>query len=142
MKRTHGWSFRQILAFGAALALGAIVLQAADYLWVVRRQPFGLHVALIAAMFLALGVWAGIRLGRPHSPQPGNAPAQAALGISERELEVLRHLAEGRSNKQIAAELHISPNTVKTHVTRLLEKLEAGRRTEAIARARDLGLLP
>jgi ATP/maltotriose-dependent transcriptional regulator MalT len=54
---------------------------------------------------------------------------------------VLQQLAAGRSNKEIAAALHVSPNTVKTHVARLFEKLGARRRTEAIARARALGLL-
>ena len=65
-----------------------------------------------------------------------------ALGLSERELEVLHELAAGHSNKEIAAHLHVSPNTIKTHVARLFEKLGARRRTEAILRARELGILP
>ncbi len=72
----------------------------------------------------------------------GNPKAQAALGLSERELEVLHELAAGHSNKEIAAHLHVSPNTVKTHVARLFEKLGAKRRTEAIRRARELGIVP
>lgn len=65
-----------------------------------------------------------------------------SLGISERERVVLQQLAAGGSNKEIAQQLGISPNTVKTHVSRLFEKLGARRRTEAIQRARELGLLP
>ena len=68
--------------------------------------------------------------------------AQAALGISARELAVLHEIAAGHSNKEIAARLHVSPNTVKTHVARLLEKLGAKRRTDALRRARELGLMP
>ena len=65
----------------------------------------------------------------------------AALGISGRELEVLHALAAGQANKEIARSLGVSPNTVKTHVARLYEKLEAKRRTDAVARARALGIL-
>ena len=62
--------------------------------------------------------------------------------LSPRELEVLRLLAAGRANQQIAEELVVAPNTVKKHVTHILEKLGAANRTEATARARDFGLLP
>ena len=68
--------------------------------------------------------------------------ARAALGLSERELEVLQELAAGHANKEIAARLHVSPNTVKTHVANLFAKLGARRRTEAIRRARELGIVP
>jgi ATP/maltotriose-dependent transcriptional regulator MalT len=63
------------------------------------------------------------------------------LGVSDREFEVLTLLAQGRSNKEIAKQLGVSPNTVKTHVASLFEKLESKRRTEAISRARELGIL-
>jgi LuxR family maltose regulon positive regulatory protein len=62
--------------------------------------------------------------------------------LSGRELEVLRLLAAGRANQQIAEELVVAPSTVKKHVTHILEKLGAANRTEATARARELGLLP
>ncbi|HEX8402176.1 MAG TPA: LuxR C-terminal-related transcriptional regulator [Allosphingosinicella sp.] len=55
---------------------------------------------------------------------------------------MLHEIAAGRSNKEIAIELKVSPNTVKTHVARLFEKLGARRRTEAINKARALGLVP
>jgi ATP/maltotriose-dependent transcriptional regulator MalT len=66
----------------------------------------------------------------------------ASLGISDREFEVLELLAAGRSNKEISARLNVSPNTVKTHLANLYGKLEVKRRTEAILRARELGMLP
>ena len=84
-----------------------------------------------------------MKLGQILSFANENMPpqAQAALKISERELEVLRELAAGLSNKEIAQRLSVSPNTVKTHVARLYEKLGARRRTDAILKARELGLL-
>jgi ATP/maltotriose-dependent transcriptional regulator MalT len=92
---------------------------------------------------MGLGLWAGARLFRQPPPAPfaPNTLARESLGISEREFEVLTLLAAGRSNKEIANELHVSPNTVKTHVGKLFWKLEARRRTEAISRARELGLI-
>ena len=79
--------------------------------------------------------------GPPPSGSDGNAKAQAAIGVSPRELEVLHEIAAGRSNKEIAASLNVSPHTVKTHVARLFEKLGAKRRTEAINKVRELGIV-
>jgi ATP/maltotriose-dependent transcriptional regulator MalT len=70
-----------------------------------------------------------------------NTRVVETLGISPRELEVLDLLAAGRSNKEIARRLDVSPNTVKTHLANLYEKLEVRRRTEAILRARELGMI-
>jgi LuxR family maltose regulon positive regulatory protein len=62
--------------------------------------------------------------------------------LSERELEVLRLIAEGLTNPQIAARLYLSLNTVKAHTRNIYGKLDAHSRTQAVARARALGLLP
>ncbi len=98
---------------------------------------------MIALAFLALGIYIGARVIRgPEIPEfDGNPKAQATLGISGRELEVLREIAGGYSNKEIAIRLSVSPNTVKTHVANLFEKLGARRRTDAINRARELGII-
>lgn len=137
--------WRRAALYGLALAAGTGLLQWLDYRRLARAQSETVYVVVIALAFLALGVWAGVRLlghrGPPAQPFDGNPQAQAALGISPREREVLELLAAGLSNKQIAERLHVSPHTVKTHVARLYEKLDARRRTEAILRARELGLL-
>lgn len=138
-------SFRlRILGYGAFLAAGTLALQWLDYRFLVQRHSEALYVSLVATGFLVLGAWLGARAFRaPAAPKPfdGNPQALAALGISPRELAVLRELAAGRSNKEIARALAVSPNTVKTHVARLYGKLEAKRRTDAVRRARELGLL-
>lgn len=135
-----------LLIYGVVLALGVAALNALDYAFRARMYPGEIYMGMLALGFLALGVWAGMRLvHRKTAPEqaaePGNAAAQASLGISGRELEVLKALAEGLANKEIARRLDISPNTVKTHVSRLFEKLDAGNRTEAVGRARSLGIL-
>ncbi len=137
--------WRRALLYGLALAAGTALLQWLDYQRLARTHSETVYVVLIAVLFLALGVWAGGRLlghrAPPAPPFDGNPQARDTLGISPRELEVLEQLAAGLSNKEIAERLHVSPHTVKTHVARLYEKLDARRRTEAVLKARELGLL-
>ncbi|WP_199902602.1 response regulator transcription factor [Azospirillum sp. B4] len=146
LQRRADWlpALRRVALYGLALAAGTAVLQWLDYQRLVRAHSDDIYVFLIAAAFLGLGVAVGVRLMRPAPPLPpeGNIQAQAGLGISAREMAVLRELAAGRSNKEIALALDISPNTVKTHVARVFEKLDARRRTDAVNRARTLGLVP
>ena len=128
--------------YGVLLGAGTLALQWLDYQRLARSHSGDIYVFLIAAAFLTLGVVFGIRLAAPRKAAfVGNPQAVAALGISPRELAVLEKLAAGLSNKEIADTLHVSPNTIKTHVARLFEKLGAVRRTDAIARARDLGIV-
>jgi DNA-binding CsgD family transcriptional regulator len=135
---------KTILIYGLALAAGVVVLQMLEFQFLARTHPLEVYMGLLAVGFMALGIWVGARLFR-RGPAPAafeaNVKAQKSLGISERELEVLELLAAGRSNKEIAGQLNVSPNTVKTHIARLYEKLDVGRRTEAILRARELGMI-
>ncbi len=136
--------WKRIIIYGACLALGTLLLQGLDYLRLVRAHTGDVYIAVIAAAFLGLGVFAGARVfGAPRpAPFEGNPKAVSSLGISPRELMVLNEIAAGRSNKEIARVLKVSPNTVKTHAARLFEKLGAVRRTDAINRARELGIVP
>lgn len=135
--------WKRVFGYGLLLAAGSLALDWLDYQRLARVYSGEIYILLIALGFLALGVAAGARLvRRPAGDIPdGNPQAQASLGISERELAVLREIADGYSNKEIAARLHVSPNTIKTHVAHLLDKLGAKRRTDAVARARALGLV-
>lgn len=136
--------WKRAIYYGALLALGTLALQWLDYQRMARLHSGDIYVFLIAVAFLVLGIVIGVRVfgGPPAKPFDGNPEAQAALGMSPRELEVLREIAAGHSNKEIARRLNVSPNTVKTHVARLFEKLGAKRRTDAINRARELGIVP
>ncbi len=136
---------KTVLAYGCALAAGAAALQWLEYQVWARTHAGAMYVVLIAAAFLGLGVWVGRRLFRGESRTGAfthDGRAQSSLGITGRERQVLQLLADGRSNKEIAARLGLSPNTVKTHVARLFEKLRVARRTQAIQVARGLGLVP
>jgi DNA-binding CsgD family transcriptional regulator len=136
--------WKRVILYGVLLAVGTLALQWLDYQRLARAHSGDIYVFLIAAAFLVLGVWLGARTFGAAEPKPfdGNPQALESLGISPREREVLEEIVAGRSNKEIAARLNVSPNTVKTHVARLFEKLGAKRRTDAIRKARELGIVP
>ncbi len=134
---------RIVILYALALALAATALQWLDYRHLTHSFSTEIYVALLAIGFLALGLW----LGRQLTPLPRSAPfaanaaAATALGLTARECEILALLASGRSNKELARDLGISPNTAKTHVARVYEKLAVTRRIAAIEKARDLALI-
>ena len=134
------------LAIPYALLLGiaAFALEWLQFQYFLKRYPVEIYILLIAIAFAVLGIWVGVRLTgrRPAGPFERNDPALKSLGISEREYEVLEALAAGQSNKEIARTLDISPNTVKTHIARLFEKLAVHGRVRAIEQARALRLIP
>jgi DNA-binding CsgD family transcriptional regulator len=136
--------WKRVFIYGVLLGLGTLALQGLEYQRLARLHTGELLLFGVALAFGVLGLVAGMRLmHRPPPPaEPGNPQAQATLGISPRELQVLQELAAGHSNKEIADRLNLSPHTVKTHVSHLFEKLGARRRTEAIHRARELGIVP
>ena len=110
---------------------------------------------LIAAVFAATGIWLGLKLTRTRETvvvREVQVPAPAAfalneqkveeLGITRRELEILELIAAGLSNREIAEKIFVSENTVKTHSSRIFDKLGARRRTQAVQRGKAFGLIP
>ncbi len=133
-----------VLGLAVALGLAAFALQWLDFQYTARMMPAPIYIALIAAAFLGLGLWAGAHIARKVNGAAfrKNTKALSALGISQREYQVLEYLAAGYANKDIARRLGVSPNTIKTHLNRLYEKLSVQRRTQAVDRARTLALIP
>jgi DNA-binding CsgD family transcriptional regulator len=136
---------RTIILYALGLAAAAAALQWLEYRYVTRAHSTEIYVALIAAGFVALGIWVGRRL-TPAAPTRDefvrNEAAIRSLGLSPREFEILALLASGQSNKEMARTLAISPNTIKTHIARVYEKLDVARRVQAIEKARWLQLIP
>lgn len=136
---------RTIILYAIALALAATLLQWLQYRYLTRTFSTEIYIAIVAVLFVALGAWLGSRLTarpRPSGPFERNHAAVRSLGLSPRECEILAALATGESNKELARRLGISPNTVKTHLARIYEKLEVQRRVQAIEKARMLSLIP
>ena len=153
---------RHVLIFGLVGGLLIAVLQYSEYRFVVMEHSVEIYVALVAILFATFGIWLGLRIARKRKPtheagvREVLVPAEAAtlkpftpntanqqtLGITARELEILTLIARGCSNREIATQLFVSENTIKTHCARAFEKLGAARRTQAVQRCKDLGLLP
>ena len=135
---------RFVLPYALALAVATILLEWLRYRHVTRIDSTEIYVAILAIGFIALGIW----VGRKLTPQPRpaaferNHAAVRSLGLTDRECEILAWLASGQSNKELARTLGISPNTVKTHVARVYEKLEVQKRVAAIEKARLLAIIP
>jgi DNA-binding NarL/FixJ family response regulator len=143
-KTIAGLNLKAIVLYAVALAAGAFALQWLEYQYVTKAFAAEIYIALIAVAFTALGIWAGYRL-TPKAPPKEFARNDAAiksLSLTDREVEILGLLAAGRANKEIARDLDVSPNTVKTHIANLFQKLGVERRTQAIQKARELRILP
>jgi DNA-binding CsgD family transcriptional regulator len=136
---------RTIILYAAALALAAAALNWLQYRYLARAFSTEIYIGLIAAAFIVLGAWVGNRLTPRRSRRDGfirNDAVIRSLGLSPREVEILDALASGQSNKELARRFGISPNTVKTHVGRIYDKLDVQRRVQAIEKARLLAMIP
>ncbi|MCI5043708.1 MAG: response regulator transcription factor [Aquisalinus sp.] len=136
--------WRTILIYAGIMAAAAFALEWLQFQHLTRAYSVEIYIILIAIAFTVLGAWVGMHLTRgPRSDSfEKNTAALASLGVSDREYEVLTLLADGQTNKEIARTLEISPNTVKTHIAKLYEKLSVQRRTQAVQKARELALIP
>jgi two-component system, NarL family, response regulator LiaR len=137
-----------VMFYGIALAALIALLKFLEYRYIVRELSIEFYLAIVAVLFVMLGIWVGQRLtGKKAIVVPSQTFVldQQRLensGISKREHEVLELMAKGLSNQEIADKLFVSLNTVKTHSANLYVKLDAKRRTQAIQKAKDLLLIP
>lgn len=141
---------KHILLYG--LLGGALValLKLIEFRYIVVEHSVAIYGGLIAAIFAAAGIWLGLRLTRPRTtvvirertPFVRDQAAVEALGITPRELEILELIASGLSTREIAERIFVSENTVKTHSSRLFDKLGAKRRTQAVQLGKERGLIP
>jgi two-component system, NarL family, response regulator LiaR len=145
---------RHILICGLIGGVLITLLKWSEYQFLVIDHSVEIYAGLTAVTFAILGIWLGIRLtgtrqkavvqevlvsaGEPIVPAETR---REDLGITRRELEVLELIAEGMSNREIAGKLYVSENTVKTHSSRVFDKLGAKRRTQAVQLGKELGLL-
>ena len=145
------------LIYGVTGGALIIMLKLIEFRFLVVEHSFEIYGALIALLFAALGIWLGLKLTRkeevvllkevvkevpvPAEPFTVNEEQLKQLGITKRELEILELIAQGMSNREIAEKLFVSENTVKTHSSRLFDKLSAKRRTQAVQIAKEIGLI-
>jgi DNA-binding CsgD family transcriptional regulator len=142
-----------LVVYGVACGLLIAVVELTEFRFLVVEHSVAVYGGLIAVVFAGLGIWLGATIRRRRSvvvvedPPPSERFAldearRVELGITERELEILGLIASGLSNREIGERLFISENTVKTHSSRLFDKLGARRRTEAVRIGRASRLVP
>jgi DNA-binding CsgD family transcriptional regulator len=152
---------KTILLYGLLGGVLIAGLKLIEYRFLVVEHSVEIYGGIIAALFAGLGIWLGLKLTRTREtvvvrevPVPVEVPVRVPepfvadparvrqLGITPRELEILEAIAAGLSTREIAARLFVSENTVKTHSSRLFDKLNARRRTQAVQIAKEAGLIP
>ena len=146
---------KAILIYGLAGGVLIAALRFAEYRFLVVEHSVEIYGALVASLFAGVGIWVGLTLTRKPAPVvvreipvPAGQPFAVndsnvrELGITPRELEILAHIATGKSNREIADALFVSENTVKTHSSRLFGKLNVNRRTQAVQVGKALSLIP
>lgn len=163
-RRTHIHGVKKIvLVYGILGGLLIAALNLIEYRFLVLEHSLEIYGGLVAVVFAGLGIWLGLKLTRTREtvivrevavpvevqvpvhvsgPFVRNEKQVRQLGITPRELEILEALASGLSNREIAGRLNVSENTVKTHTSRVFDKLAARRRTQAVQRAKEAQLIP
>ena len=154
---------RTVLLYGVLGGALIVALKLVEYRFLVLEHSLEIYGGIVALLFSLLGIWLGLKLTRTREtvvvrevpvrvevevrvPAAGpfvrNEARLEQLGITPRELQILETMAAGFSTREIAGRLFVSENTVKTHTARLFGKLAAKRRTQAVQRAKEAGLIP
>jgi NarL family two-component system response regulator LiaR len=142
---------KHVLIYGLCGGVFIVILRLVEYRFLVLEHSLQIYGGIVAAIFAGLGIWLGLKLTRKEErivvletapPFTLNEKKLDELGITPRELEILGLIAQGLSNREIAEKLFVSENTVKTHSSRLFDKLGAKRRTQAAQIGKEMGLIP
>lgn len=146
---------RHILIYGLVGGFLIVLLKWTEYRFLIVEHSIEIYGGLTAATFAVLGIWLGLKLTRNkekivlkevpvaiQTPFAINEGKREDLRITRRELEILELIAQGMSNREIARKLFVSENTVKTHSSRVFDKLGARRRTQAVQLGKEFGLIP
>ncbi|OOQ61809.1 response regulator transcription factor [Mucilaginibacter pedocola] len=146
--------YHSIILYGLSLGALLVLMKWLEWRFIIIDYAFEIYAGLIALLFTGLGIWLALKLAQPKTITIEKQVLVAntefvfdenclnQLGMSRRELEVLQLMADGLSNQQIAEKLFVSLNTIKTHSSKVFEKLEVQRRTQAVEKAKRLSLIP
>jgi len=135
---------RTILVFGLLILALLVLFEISKRTYLSGNTSIEIIIAVIAIVFFFIGIYINKKSLNKNTPiaKEVNHKKIKELNISNREYEVLCEIANGLSNQEIANKLFVSESTIKTHVSNLLVKLNAKRRTQAIQISKELRLLP
>jgi len=133
-----------VLTFSALIIALLSLFKLSKYAYISGDLSIEVVIAIIAVIFFFIGVYMSRKSTSNTISEAGSVDEQkiAQLGLSKREYEVLLEISKGLSNKEIAKQLFLSESTIKTHVSNILVKLDAKRRTQAIQKAKTLRVIP
>lgn len=148
--------YKSTILYGFSLAVLLFLMKWLEFRLIVIDHALEIYIGSIAVVFTALGIWLALKLTKPKKEtiivekeiyvndvefiQDRNQLEK--LNLSKREMEVLELIAQGCSNQEIASQLFVSLPTIKTHSSKLFEKLDVNRRTQAVEKAKRLRLIP
>jgi DNA-binding CsgD family transcriptional regulator len=142
---------KTVLLYGLLGGVLIAGLKFIEYRFLVVEHSLEIYGGLVALLFSSVGIWLGLKLTKTKEtivvkevavpPFVVNEGRREQLGITPREMEILELMAAGLSNREIAERLFVSENTVKTHSSRLFDKLQAKRRTQAVQLGKEAGLI-
>lgn len=135
-----------VLFFGSLMAILAVGLEYFEYRYFIGHLDQKFYISLIATLFTILGIWVGLSIVKSKSSdikseEPLEMPSIDDIDLKTREFEILALISEGHTNQEIANKLFIALPTVKTHASNLYSKLDVKNRTQAVAKARGLGII-
>jgi DNA-binding NarL/FixJ family response regulator len=135
---------RTIFIYATLVISLLCLLKLGQYAYISGDISIEIGIAIIAMVFFSMGLYINRKSYRkkPLPPEKTSFKKISELGLSKREYEVLQEISLGLSNREIAEKLFVSESTVKTHVSNILVKLDAKRRTQAIQRAKEFEILP
>lgn len=146
---------KQVALYGVVGGVLIALLKLIEYKHFVNEYPSEIYGGLIAIIFTVLGIYFGLRWTRAREvvvirevpvrmdgPFVLDAGKLKEVGLTSREHEILALIAQGLSNREIGEKLFVSENTVKTHSSRLFEKMQVNRRVQAVQKGKELGLIP
>ena len=136
---------KQVFLYGFLMAICILLLKYFEYSYFIKSFSQEVYIGIIAISFTALGIWLSFQLIKRKQAQEKliqvDQNLKVELNLSSREAEVLEGIAEGLSNKEIGEKLFLSESTIKSHSANLFAKLNVNRRTQAVQKAREMGLL-
>lgn len=148
--------YKSTILYGISLALLLFLVKWLELRFILIDHSLEIYIGSIAVVFTVLGIWLAQKLTKPKKETIiiekevyiqteefiQDKSQLEKLNLSKREMEVLELIAQGCSNQEIASQLFVSLPTIKTHSSKLFEKLDVSRRTQAVEKAKRLKLIP
>lgn len=132
---------KNVWIYGLVLAIFILILKYLEIKYKSKLLSTEIYSGLFAIIFTSFGIWLALKWSKPKAVAKNSDFVIKELNLSVREMEVLHKIAEGLTNKEIGEQLFVSESTIKTHTSNLFSKLNVSRRTQALQKAKEIGII-